>query len=65
MLLLQAFVVVGDNNGHVGLGVKCAKEVGPRMLSASCTAASLDMLARTDLPLNAAKTMSNAFGQGW
>ena len=23
----QAFVVVGDNNGHVGLGVKCAKEV--------------------------------------
>ena len=27
-LLLQAFVVVGDSNGHVGLGVKCAKEVG-------------------------------------
>ena len=25
--LLQAFVVVGDHNGHVGLGVKCAKEV--------------------------------------
>ena len=25
---LQAFVVVGDENGHVGLGVKCAKEVG-------------------------------------
>jgi small subunit ribosomal protein S2e len=24
---LQAFVVVGDFNGHVGLGVKCAKEV--------------------------------------
>lgn len=24
---LQAFVVVGDSNGHVGLGVKCAKEV--------------------------------------
>ena len=23
----QAFVVVGDFNGHVGLGVKCAKEV--------------------------------------
>lgn len=23
----QAFVVVGDSNGHVGLGVKCAKEV--------------------------------------
>ena len=23
----QAFVVVGDHNGHVGLGVKCAKEV--------------------------------------
>ncbi len=26
---VQAFVVVGDNNGHVGLGVKCAKEVSP------------------------------------
>ena len=25
--VLQAFVVVGDHNGHVGLGVKCAKEV--------------------------------------
>ena len=25
--LVQAFVVVGDSNGHVGLGVKCAKEV--------------------------------------
>lgn len=24
---VQAFVVVGDSNGHVGLGVKCAKEV--------------------------------------
>merc|ERR1712167_549238 len=23
----KAFVVVGDNDGHVGLGVKCAKEV--------------------------------------
>jgi len=23
----KAFVVVGDSNGHVGLGVKCAKEV--------------------------------------
>lgn len=23
----KAFVVVGDHNGHVGLGVKCAKEV--------------------------------------
>lgn len=26
-VMLQAFVVVGDSNGHVGLGVKCAKEV--------------------------------------
>ncbi len=26
---LQAFVVVGDHNGHVGLGTKCAKEVRP------------------------------------
>ncbi|RCU25556.1 30S ribosomal protein S5, partial [Acinetobacter baumannii] len=23
----KAFVVVGDTNGHVGLGVKCSKEV--------------------------------------
>jgi len=29
---LQAFVVVGDSNGHVGLGVKCAKEVRQRAL---------------------------------
>ena len=27
LVFLQAFVVVGDHNGHVGLGVKCAKEV--------------------------------------
>ncbi len=30
---MQAFVVVGDNNGHVGLGVKCAKEVSPLLPS--------------------------------
>lgn len=24
----KAFVAVGDESGHVGLGVKCAKEVG-------------------------------------
>ncbi|KAK7835193.1 small ribosomal subunit protein uS5x [Quercus suber] len=23
----KAFVIVGDNNGHIGLGVKCSKEV--------------------------------------
>lgn len=23
----QAFVVIGDSDGHVGLGVKCSKEV--------------------------------------
>ena len=23
----KAFVIIGDHNGHVGLGVKCAKEV--------------------------------------
>lgn len=27
----KAFVVVGDYNGHVGLGVKCAKEVRARL----------------------------------
>lgn len=26
-LFIQAFVVIGDSDGHVGLGVKCAKEV--------------------------------------
>jgi len=26
-VVTQAFVVVGDFNGHIGLGVKCAKEV--------------------------------------
>ena len=42
--VLQAFVVVGDHNGHVGLGVKCAKEVrqsvnpqqAPFQLSSCC-----------------------------
>ena len=24
---LQAFVAIGDYNGHIGLGVKCSKEV--------------------------------------
>ena len=33
--IVQAFVVVGDNNGHVGLGVKCAKEVRPCSCSLS------------------------------
>jgi hypothetical protein len=35
---LQAFVVVGDSNGHVGLGVKCAKEVRRAELPGSSTA---------------------------
>ena len=26
-VFLQAFVAIGDYNGHVGLGVKCSKEV--------------------------------------
>jgi len=25
--LFQAFVAIGDHNGHIGLGVKCSKEV--------------------------------------
>lgn len=25
--LFQAFVAIGDHDGHVGLGVKCSKEV--------------------------------------
>ena len=25
--IFQAFVAVGDSNGHIGLGVKCSKEV--------------------------------------
>ena len=34
-MYLQAFVVVGDYNGHVGLGVKCAKEVCDLSISMS------------------------------
>jgi len=41
LFLLQAFVVVGDNNGHVGLGVKCAKEVSLMLLPHAAILASL------------------------
>lgn len=34
----QAFVVVGDFNGHVGLGVKCAKEVATAIRGAIISA---------------------------
>lgn len=27
LLYFQAIVAIGDSNGHVGLGVKCSKEV--------------------------------------
>jgi len=30
----KAFVVIGDNNGHIGLGVKCAKEVATAIRAA-------------------------------
>jgi small subunit ribosomal protein S2e len=37
----KAFVVVGDGNGHIGLGVKCAKEVAGAIrgaiISAKCS----------------------------
>ena len=26
-VVFQAFVAIGDSNGHIGLGVKCSKEV--------------------------------------
>lgn len=32
----KAFVVVGDHAGHVGLGVKCAKEVSQSGCSGNC-----------------------------
>ena len=32
----KAFVVVGDHAGHVGLGVKCAKEVSQSGWAVSC-----------------------------
>ena len=41
----KAFVVVGDHNGHVGLGVKCAKEVGSEALPATCCVAAALQLA--------------------
>lgn len=34
----KAFVVVGDMNGHVGLGVKCSKEVATAIRGAICLA---------------------------
>ena len=30
----KAFIVVGDSNGHIGLGVKCSKEVATAIRSA-------------------------------
>lgn len=34
----KAFVVVGDHNGHCGLGVKCAKEVATAIRGAIISA---------------------------
>lgn len=34
---LQAFVAIGDYNGHVGLGVKCSKEVATAIREAIIT----------------------------
>lgn len=34
----KAYVVVGDGNGHVGLGVKCSKEVANAIRAAICVA---------------------------
>ncbi|KAN0032857.1 hypothetical protein ACTFIV_006789 [Dictyostelium citrinum] len=39
----KAFVVVGDHNGHVGLGVKCAKEVATA-ISGAIVAAKLSVI---------------------
>eukprot|EP01132_Coremiostelium_polycephalum_P004726 gene4726-5900_t len=39
----KAFVVVGDHNGHVGLGVKCAKEVATA-ISGALVAAKLSLI---------------------
>ncbi|EGG20509.1 ribosomal protein S2 [Cavenderia fasciculata] len=39
----KAFVVVGDSNGHVGLGVKCAKEVATA-ISGAIIAAKLSVI---------------------
>jgi small subunit ribosomal protein S2e len=34
----KAFVIVGDHNGHCGLGVKCAKEVATAIRGAIISA---------------------------
>jgi len=39
----KAFVIVGDNDGHVGLGVKCAKEVATA-IRGSIIAAKLSVI---------------------
>ena len=41
----KAFVVVGDHNGHVGLGVKCAKEVTFEASPDTCCVATALQLA--------------------
>lgn len=38
----KAFVAVGDNNGHVGLGVKCSSEVA-NAIRGAITAAKLNV----------------------
>jgi Ribosomal protein S5, N-terminal domain len=66
-VMLQAFVVVGDSNGHVGLGVKCAKEVatairGAIILAKTCaprSAYSLIRLAGCLVPLACNTSKSN------
>ena len=41
--MIQAFVAVGDFNGHVGLGVKCSKEVATAIRGA-ITLAKLSLI---------------------
>lgn len=67
MYLLQAFVVVGDYNGHCGLGVKCAKEVATAIRGACMACHLWCTVGRCGVPYPATEvaTAIRAACMGW